>query len=153
MIYSIDTSAILDAWVRWYPPDVFSSLWQNIERLIEDGSLRATEEVRVELEKKEDEVFRWAKGQDRLFLPLTQEVQIAAQEILTAFPRLVDSRKERSQADPFVIALAKVNNATVITGEKNVGTPQKPRIPLVCNHFGIRCINMVKFIREQGWIF
>jgi hypothetical protein len=41
----------------------------------------------------------------------------------------------------------------VVTEEKNIGTPEKPKIPVVCRHFGIRCINVLKFIREQGWVF
>jgi hypothetical protein len=45
--YSIDTSAILDGSVRYYPPEVFPALWARIERLIEAGALRATEEVLV----------------------------------------------------------------------------------------------------------
>jgi hypothetical protein len=50
--YSIDTSALLDAWIRWYPPDIFSKLWINVDELIASGNLFASEEVLVELEKK-----------------------------------------------------------------------------------------------------
>ena len=60
-LYSIDTSAILDAWIRWYPPDLFPRLWENIELLIKEKRLIASEEVLVELEKKDDAVFKWAK--------------------------------------------------------------------------------------------
>ena len=74
-------------------------------------------------------------------------------EILLEFPTLVDSRKECSQADPFVVALTKVKNCSVVSEEKNPGTARRPRIPGVCRHFGINCINLVQFIREQGWRF
>lgn len=50
MKYSIDTSSILDGWRRYYPPDVFQQLWTRLDDLIAEGSLRATEEVLVELE-------------------------------------------------------------------------------------------------------
>ena len=59
--YSLDTSAILNAWQRNYPPDLFPTLWRNIEGLIDAGVLIASEEVQVELEKKDDEVHEWAK--------------------------------------------------------------------------------------------
>ena len=59
MDYSIDTSALLDGWIRYYPPDTFDSLWQRLDELIIGGSLRATEEVRFELEKKADDVLAW----------------------------------------------------------------------------------------------
>lgn len=150
--YSIDTSALLDAWIRWYPPDLFPKLWLNIEALINEQRLFASEEVLVELEKKDDEIYKWAKKQ-KIFYPLTTEIQSIATQILTKFPRLVDSRRERSQADPFVIALAKHKNCKVITGEKNFGTDDRPRIPIVCKEFGVEWINIVQLIRTEGWRF
>jgi hypothetical protein len=150
--YSIDTSAILDSWVRWHPPDSFPSLWNNIEKMINDGTLRATEEVKEELSKKDDDVYKWAKDRDNLFIPLTPDIQIAASDILSKFPKLVGAMNERSQADVFVIALAMIENCTVITGEQ-YGIENKPKIPFVCNFYKIPCINMVGFIREQNWKF
>ena len=61
--------------------------------------------------------------------------------------------KDRSQADPFVIAVAKVTKRTVVTGEKAVGSTQQPRIPNVCVQYGIEYINIVEFIRRQKWNF
>lgn len=151
-LYSIDTSAILDAWIRWYPPDLFPRLWENIELLIKEKRLIASEEVLVELEKKDDDVFKWAKKQD-MFYPLSTEIQIKVSEILSKFPRLIDSRKDRSQADPFVIALAIQEKCLVITGEKNQGTADKPRIPIVCQAFDIKPINIVQLFRSEGWRF
>lgn len=151
-IYSIDTSALIDAWVRWYPPDLFPKLWENIETLISEQRIFATEEVLVELEKKDDDIFKWAKKQ-QMFYPLTTEIQTFVSQILTKYPRLVDSRRERSQADPFVIALAKHKNCVVITGEKNFGTEDRPRIPIVCKEFGIKSISIVQLIRSEGWRF
>jgi hypothetical protein len=55
MKYSIDTSAILDGYNRLYPPDVFPKLWTNIENLIKNGDIKATEMVLHELDRKDDE--------------------------------------------------------------------------------------------------
>ena len=152
MGYSFDTSAFLEAWVRSYPPDLFPSLWAKIEQLIDAGTLVASEEVMEDLRKKDDDVLAWAKEQRHMFRPLTEEIQKAASEILMEFERLADSRTDRSRADPFVIALAKVENCTVVT-EENIGTLTRPKIPIVCRHFGIPCIKLLQFIREQGWKF
>jgi hypothetical protein len=153
LVYSIDTSALLDAWVRWYPPDIFSNLWENFDSLINEGNLIASEEVYVELEKKEDDLYKWVKERSDIFQPISEDIQNSVSEILAIFPTLVDSRKDRSQADPFVIALARIKDCTVVTGERNTGTSSRPRIPNVCDHFGIRNINIVTLIREQGWRF
>lgn len=114
MKYSIDTSAILDGWRRYYPPDVFSGLWLKIEEIINNGSLRATEEVLVELERKDDEAYQWAKNHSSLFVSIDEDIQVAVSEILRDHPKLLDTRANRSAADPFVIALAKLNQCIVV---------------------------------------
>lgn len=79
--------------------------------------------------------------------------QTAVAEVLAQFPRLIDTRKGRSGADPFVIALARTRDAVIVTGENDAGSPDKPKIPTVCRHFGIRAIKPLDFIRENRWVF
>jgi len=152
-LYCFDTSAFLDAWNRYYPPDVFPQLWTAIEEQIAAGALIATEEVRVELAKKDDGLFKWAKKQQRLFCDLDEPQQISAAEVLGRFPKLIDTRKGRSGADPFVIALARVRGAIVVTGENDDGTAERPKIPTVCSAFDVRYLRMLAFIRENRWVF
>ena len=151
MRYSLDTSAILDGRKRHYPPDVFPALWENFERLIGDGSIKATEMVRHELEKKDDEVLKWCKELD-VFLDVDEEIQTVVSEILGAHPKLVSEGGQRSFADPFVIALARQHKCVVVTGESG-GTEDKPRIPFVCRALGVDCINMLELIRRERWTF
>lgn len=152
-MYCIDTSALVDGWTRYYPPDVFPPLWDKLEEMIGRKEIIAPDEVLRELSKKEDELFKWATKNDGLFAPLDATVQAATQEILAVFPRLVDSERDRSIADPFVIALARVRGCCVVTGEKTSGNPKRPKIPNVCDHFKIRYVNMLQFMREQKWQF
>ena len=152
-MYVIDTSALLDGWVRHYPSDVFPSLWSHLEDMIQSGELLAPDEVLSELSQKDDAVYQWAKTNAAMFVALDEDIQRATQEILNEFPRLVGAMKDRNRADPFVIALAKVRGAIVVTGEKSIGTRDRPRIPLVCDHFGIRHLTMLELIREKGWTF
>ncbi len=153
MIYSIDTSAILDGWVRHYPQDVFPALWNRIDELITDGKLRATEEVLFELKKKTDEVYKWAKSRSALFVPIDDDIQIAVANILQKHERLVDARKNRSAADPFVIALAQLNGCKVVTAEQLSNNLGKPRMPDVCLALNIPSINLLQLVREEGWRF
>jgi hypothetical protein len=152
-MYCIDTSALVDGWTRYYPPDVFPPLWTKLEDLIGAKRVIAPDEVLRELSKKEDDLYRWAKKNDAFFLPLDATIQRATQEILEAFPRLVDSERDRSIADPFVIAVARVRSCCLVTGEKSSGNPKRPKIPNVCEHFNVRYINMLQFMREQKWQF
>ena len=87
-----------------------------------------------------------------MFLPLDADIQISAAEILAEFPKLVDERTGKSMGDPFVIAVAQVHSLTVVTGEKG-GSPQKPKIPNVCAHFGLDCIDIVEMMRRLDFQF
>lgn len=151
MRYSLDTSAILDGRKRYYPPDVFPALWENFERLISDGSIKATDLVRHELEKKDDDVFKWCKELD-VFIDVDEDIQQIVTDILNRHPKLVSEGGQRSYADPFVIALATQHNCVVVTGE-NGGTESSPKIPFVCRARGIECINMLELIRRERWTF
>jgi|CXWL01.1.fsa_nt_gi hypothetical protein len=152
--YSIDTSAILDGWVRYYPPDVMPPLWETLlVELIEADRLLATEEVLYELAKKDDGAHGWAKKQARMFVPIDAPTQVAVAEILGKFERLVNTQKNRSAVDPFVIALAKTLDATVITGEKPSGSLERPRIPDVCRAMGVPCFSLLDLFRAEGWRF
>ncbi len=155
MIYSFDTSAILDGWRRYYPPDVFQSLWVNLDNLIDNGVIIASEEVLHDLEKQEgDEVHQWALARKQMFVDTDEQVQREVTEILENHKKLIDQRGNRSASDPFVIAVAKIKGGTVLTGERPTKSPEKrPHIPDVCSSMGIDCVDMVGLIRAQNWSF
>ena len=152
-VYCLDTSAFLDGWVRYYPPDVFPALWKKLEAAIIRGDVISPEEVGDELSKKHDGVFQWTKAQSGLFVPMDDPTQDMTSKVLAKFPRLVKALSGRNRADPFVIALAKVRKGTVATAERARGSPERPRIPLVCDFFNIPCVNLLDMIRAMGWKF
>jgi len=149
--YSLDTSVLLNAWWRTYPPDLFPTLWDNMDRLVDNGILIASEEVLEELKKQDDEVLAWANQRARMFVPIDDQVQQVVSTILQSYPRLIDNRSNRSGADPFIIGLAVVEGCTVITEERATGNRLRPKIPDVCSGMGVRCIGLVELIREQDW--
>lgn len=65
---------------------------------------------------------------------------------------LVDNTKARSLADPWVIAHAINENATVVTKEEKVTALNSPKIkiPNVCDNMKVRWINDFQFIEELG---
>lgn len=153
MKYSIDTSAILDGWRRHYPPDTFPGLWERVDRLIETEDLAATEEVLHELSKKDDEVYAWAKEREKMFVPIDERIQPLVTQILERFEKLLDTRRNRSAADPFVIALAQLEGGSVVSGEGTTGKLDRPNIPDVCAELKVPCINLLQMIRREGWTF
>lgn len=150
--YSFDTSAWLQCWARSYPRDVFPALWARLEDMLDDGKIVCSDEVLRELSKQEDDLTVWLRTKSGSFLELSEEIQDATNEILAAHPYIAKEFGRRSHADPFVIAVAKVRGCTVVTQEDR-GSDAKPRIPLVCETFDIPCIDMITFIRQEGWTF
>jgi uncharacterized protein DUF4411 len=152
MPFCVDTSAWLDGWRRNYPPDVFKSLWTSIETLVDHGEIIASEEVYVEIAKKDDDLHDWIQARKSMLVAPEEAIQQRVAELLGKYPRLVDTLKGRSQADPFVIATAMERGAAVVTGEV-MGTAEKPRIPFVCQAEGVRCITFLEMIRELKLTF
>lgn len=151
MPFSLDTSGILDAWVRHYPPDVFSTVWAHMDASAKKGEIFVIEEVVLELERKDDDIYKWVKERSAMVVPIDQEVQHHLAEIMSKYGRLVDTRKNRSGCDPWVIALARARGLTVVTGEKATGNLAKPKIPDVCKDLDVPCVEIIDFFRKQGW--
>ncbi|KQZ73069.1 hypothetical protein ASE06_11580 [Sphingopyxis sp. Root214] len=123
--------------------------------MIDDSRLIATIEVYHELEKKDDEVFAWAKDRkETLFLEIDEDVQSHVIRLMQNYPRLVDTKKGKSGGDPFVIAQALAGNPalTVISQEKG-GSLARPNIPVVCAAEGVRVIELLDLIEEEDWTF
>jgi len=148
--YSIDTNAFLTAWNETYRPASFENFWKRLEQLIIEGRVCASEEVRRELESKDDAMTGWAKGQNGLFVPLEAEQLVLVKHLATEYPGLAKERLGRMRADGFVIALAQWRELVVVTAENRRG-PDK--IPNICDAIGVRCISLADMIQEEGWRF
>ena len=150
--YCIDTSPLI-VLKNSYARDIFPSLWKDFEALIDNRIIIAPREVFRELEQIADELWQWAKARKRMFNKLDREQMEFAQDIMGRFPNLVDPEKETPDADPFVISLARSENCTVITEERRTGSGPggRPRIPNVCDAFGVPCLTLTGFFREQSW--
>lgn len=120
--YCIDTSSILHAWRRDYPPDVFPGVWLNLEALIASGELISPEDVFLELDRGGDEIYEWAKKHRSMFIQPNEAVQQYVREIVNRYPEFVPAgSRDGIWADPYVIGLAAERHAVVVTGEKLAG--------------------------------
>lgn len=152
MAYCFDTSSLIECWTRSYPPDIFPGLWDKLGDLVTYAQVVCPEEVRIELIRQDDGLAEWTAARPHLFVPLDDSIQRATREVLRAHPLLMKATKNRNGADPFVIATAQVRRLTVVTEEQG-GSAAKPKIPTVCGALGVPCIDVLAFLREQGWSF
>ncbi|MDO8484678.1 MAG: DUF4411 family protein [Candidatus Limnocylindrales bacterium] len=153
MKYCLDSSALIQGWNVLYPPTFFPGLWARIEELADAGEVVSSEEVRLEIERKDDVLLAWCKTRTGMFLPLTAAIQTTATDILAALPRLVDARTGKSMADPFVVATAHATGTVVVTQERPTGRALRPKIPEACNQVGVSWMSLLDVIKAEGWVF
>lgn len=165
MIYVFDTSSIRA--LQHFYPRVFKSIWDDLDSLVQQNRLISTREVFSELERQavSDEIQKWARKNKELFtMPRGAELQFVAEIFqIMHFQALIGVQqrlKGNPVADPFVIACAKINNGTVVTeegwqrpGNSLTLKPNAAKIPNVCAHFNIPCIDLEEFMHQQEWIF
>ena len=119
-----------------------------------DARLVSSIEVYGELEKKDDDVFAWAKVRKTMFLEIDDDIQVAMISVMGKYPRLVDTVKGKSGADPFVIAQAlSANPRLTVLHQESGGSLKSPKIPFVCEQEGLRHIDLLTLIDEEGWSF
>lgn len=153
-IYSVDTSALIDGLERHYRLANFPTLWERIDEVIEDGRLLCSEEVLQEATKRDLPAKEWCVARrEKLIVPTDASVAIAAQRLLDRYPLMVKNIKGRNRADPFVIVVAKMRGATVVTGEGLGGSAARPKIPWVCNELSVPCCRLAELIEREGWQF
>lgn len=151
MTYCMDTSALIAAWNERYPIENFPRFWELLDELIGEGRLYSPRDVKKEVTKKEDGLRSWLDQRTNMFVELEEDIQNDARLILAEFPLLTKQIAGRNPADPFVIALAKARSYTVVTQE-GMGSPTRPRIPLVCNHYGVDCMDILGLVRNENWV-
>ena len=156
MIYVFDTSSIRS--LQHFYPSVFKTIWDGLDMLIQQQNLISTREVWNEVERQNisKEVLDWAKQNKKIFtIPTTAELQFVATIFqVNHFQSLIGEQqrlKGTPVADPFVIACAKIKGGTVVTEEQS--KPNAAKIPNVCQHFNVPCINLEGFMQQQGWTF
>lgn len=147
--YIIDTSSLTQM-RRTYPIDVFPGAWDKLDSLAASGVMLSVENVYEELKSQDDIVFEWAQKFVHIFIPLDESIQTKVRQILKTHKTLLDLKKIRSEADPFVVASAILNGCTVVTEEKPSGGPNKSKIPDVCKAYGVECLPVIDMLRMEG---
>ena len=157
MIYVFDTN-VFSQFYRSYYPDIFPSLHQKFDQLVANGQITSTREVMRELQDGAvAEAREWADRNCNLFpMPSAAEAQFV-RRILREFQNNIGRKqilKGGRNADPFVIARAKILNATVVTLErKSKQDTKSAKIPNICQHFEIPCASLEEFMELENWTF
>ncbi len=152
--YCLDANVIIDLCRRRYPKHRFARLWEQFEELFGAGLAIAPEEVFVELERKEgNSALTWAKANRGIFVPPDLDQLVIVAELAAALPKLAEDAARRVRpgfGDPFVVALAEARGWTAVTDE-GPGSPDSAKIPRLCAHRGVPCMNLIGLFDQQDW--
>lgn len=145
--YIMDTCSFSELKYR-YSEDVFEGIWRHILNEIEKGTIMSCEEVYEELKNQDDEFLKKIDNYRYMFIDINDEIQSEIINILREHENILDLKKKKSGADPFVIATAKVYKCTVVTEESRTNSEKREKIPNVCDAYGIKCITFLEMLRE-----
>jgi len=155
MIYVFDSNSFCE--MSPYFPDIFPAFWNKFEFALANGEILSTREVLLELtDGPQNHILEWCHKNKSIFeVPNNAELEFVNKIFsINHFRQLISSKsilRGSPVADPFVIARAAILSGTVVSEESY--KPNAAKIPNVCQHFGIRCIKLGEFIRENGWTF
>ena len=160
VIYVVDSSSLIDL-ARFTPMDVYPTVWDRLESLVDERRLMAPVQVLYEIRSGSDALVSWARAHGEMFRPVDRAVMLTAQQILGEYPSLA-KRRDRNDADAFIIGLAisvmkpeqrrlTPSKAVVVTEEKLKG--DRVVIPFVCQNYDLESLSCLGMFRAEGWQF
>jgi hypothetical protein len=157
MKYIFDNNTLTGIF-RHYYRNTFPSFWERFDIMIAQGEICSVREVYNEIKKmsRKDELETWSKAHPEFYHnPVNDELQFITQ--IYRVPHFNSSISQQKLlkggpfADPFIIAKAHVEHGIVVSQE--VLKPHAAKIPNICEHFHIPCINLQEFLKQQNWSF
>ena len=155
MVYVLDTSFIIQLHENYYREN-FVTLWKLFDDMLAAGQFTSTREVLRELEEQDDIATEWAEANIQLFpTPTAEEGHfVAGIYAVKHFQQNIELKKILKggrNADPFVIARAAMVKGTVLTMEQL--KPNAAKIPNICDHFKLPCMDFRRFMVAEDWSF
>lgn len=163
-LYVMDTNT-LSTIFRFYYQSVFVTFWAVFDNLLADGNAISVRQVRPELERLRgsDSWVRHLLARNPAFFSDNTTDELSAVGEFVNSPGLETAAAgwvgnvdpdDPTRADPYLIvkAMLSTNRATVVTQESPAPNLTS-RIPYVCQHLGVRCLDLEGMMMELGWRF
>lgn len=150
-IYCLDANVLIQAWQKYYSPKFCPGYWEILNELGNQGRIFIAEEVFKEITRTEDDLCKWLKAGRIPVRSINENVTKCLRNIYAKDPshkNLVDNTKARSLADPWVIAHAIDEKATVVTKEEKALNANRIKIPNVCDNMSVPWMNDFELVIE-----
>lgn len=156
----VDTNVFAQAHRFYYPFDVVPGFWNWLDREHEKGTLCSTRLVFEEILNGKDNLVDWAKEREHSKWFESEESKIVQLSYIRVVEWVSNPQQNFSEprqaeflsgADPWIIAKAMSQNATVVTHEKlDLNTKKKIYIPVVCLGLGVAYTDIYSLMRKTG---
>ena len=144
--------------------DLVPPFWRWLDEQASKGVLCSSTRVLKEIvraEGREDALAKWAVVRKKTSMFVSPDGNANVQAHLTSIADYVVVSGKYSQprineflngADPWLIAHALDDGGTVVSNEKRVDpSSTKPKVPNVCSHFNVPCIELLDLLRTLGF--
>ena len=128
--------------------NVYNTLWQKIEELVNSKEIVICSEILAEVEDEELKLWLQLNGCEILEVDETIEQYVSI--IVNEHPQLLNFTNLKSSGDAFFIATAMKYNVAVISEEEK---KSPKRIPKICEAYNIPCYNVTELAEKEGWTF
>lgn len=160
-IYAIDTSAIITLDEK-FPAhkSIYQALWNELTNKCKTDNIKLHRLFFQELEDykgKSNRPLHWANEIKQFAIQeetpdlYKMGTKVFEEWKITPFIQTQKFRAGREELDPWLVAMGLANKNVVVTDE-SFDTKRYPyRIPSICNHYTIKCIDPDDFIAELGF--
>ena len=131
--YCLDANVLIQAWQKYYSPKFCPTYWDVLNELGSQNKIFIAEEVFDEIIRTEDDLSKWLKTSQIPVHNTNENVAACLKHIYAKDPShytLVDNTRNRSLADPWIIAHALNVGATVVTKEEKITAINSNRIKI-----------------------
>ena len=155
--YWLDSNVFIEGRKGPYGFDIAPRFWSVIDEMAAVGRVSSSTLVYDELTDVQDELADWARERrtSGIFVEPDTLAQAAFQQIVdyvnNHYTNVSQVARFLAKADPWVIAQASADGGAVVTLEIVVpADSQKVKIPNVCGHFHVPCVNTYQMLRDLG---
>lgn len=156
-IFLLDSNVFMQAARQYYAFDFAPGFWEALVEHASQGRVLSIDKVKIELEKGNDVLADWAKGDFARAFVTTARDDVVAQygEVMRGVAsqaQYTDSAKTdfADGADGWLVAYAKVEKKTIVVTQEPLRPDIKWRIPIpnVCKNCGVLWIDTFEMIRR-----
>lgn len=153
--YIIDTSSVLDFWKdknSKYTVNVkkFREIWDHMSNLVENGTILIPDILIEETELVNQDLTKWIDAHKSSFIKVDDYLP-NLEKVVKEFNAYTSGRPHALN-DAKLISIAMGEKVIVITSENRAEHHSylHPKIPNVCDHFSVKCLNLPEFFTVEG---